>query len=328
MRMDLVNPEVLLLENEALKYKGYFIKTVLVVLICLSLSSVSGCKESKTPPAKAKPPDEKSIIIGLIPEQNIFRQMERYEPLASYLSKKIGAKIKLKVLPRYGNIIDNFVIEGMDGAFFGSFTYSLAHAKLGVEVLARPEDEEGVSSYHGLLFVRKDSNIATAADMKGKRFAFVDKATTAGYLLPMAFFKQHGIGNHQTYLKEFYFAGTHEDVIYDVLHKKTDIGAAKNTVFERLAKNDQRISSELLIIEKSPAVPENGLAVRKDLEDSLKKKLKEALLDMHNEPEGRDVLLKFGARSFVGTDDRDYWPVSAYAEKIGLNLSVYDYLNQ
>lgn len=307
------------------------LKGVVLAIACFSFLAsglVSGCKEAKTPPAKTKLPEGKSLVIGLIPEQNIFRQMDRYEPLASYVSKKIGLKIRLKVLPRYGNIIDNFVLEEMDGAFFGSFTYSLAHAKLGVEVLARPEDEEGISSYHGLLFVRKDSHIANGADMLGKRFAFVDRATTAGYLLPLAFFKQHGIGDYPTYLREYYFAGTHEDVIYDVLHKKADIGAAKNTVFERLAKNDQRISSELRIIEKSPDVPENGLAVRKDLDDSVKTKLKHTLLNMHTDPEGKTILKKFGARSFIETEDRDYWPVSAYAEKIGLDLSNYNYLNQ
>jgi phosphonate transport system substrate-binding protein len=80
----------------------------------------------------------------------------------------------------------------------------------------------------------------------------VDKATTAGYLLPLAYFKKNGIRDYRAYLKETYFAGTHEDVIYDVLNKKADIGAAKNTVFERLAKTDERILKELLILEKSP----------------------------------------------------------------------------
>jgi phosphonate transport system substrate-binding protein len=254
--------------------------------------------------------------------------MERYEPLASYISKRIGVKIKLKVLPRYGNIINNFVIEGMDGAFFGSFTYSMAHAKLGVEVLARPENGEGISSYHGLIIVRKDSLIKTAEDMRGKRFAFVDKATTAGYLLPLAYFKEHVIGNYKSYLKETYFAGTHEDVIYDVLNKKADIGAAKNTVFDRLAKTDERIKKELLILEKSPDVPENGLAVRKDLDNSLKIKLRESLLNMHNDAAGKDVLSKFGARRFIETTDKDYGPVFKYANEIGLNLSVYDYINE
>jgi len=309
-----------------LQHKDEIMRVVLL-MACLSFLVVAGCSEKKTPP-KIKPTEGKSITIGLIPEQNIFRQMERYEPLASYVSKKIGVKIKLKVLPRYGNIISNFVSEGMDGAFFGSFTYSMAHAKLGVEVLARPENGEGISSYHGLILVRKDSLIKTSEDMKGKRFAFVDKATTAGYLLPLAYFKKNGIGDYRAYLKETYFAGTHEDVIYDVLNKKADIGAAKNTVFERLANTDRRILKELVILEKSPDVPENGLAVRKDLDNSLKIKLKETLLNMHNDPAGKDVLSNFGARRFIETTDKDYGPVFKYAKDIGLNLSAYDYSNE
>ncbi|RPI37375.1 MAG: hypothetical protein EHM54_03285, partial [Nitrospiraceae bacterium] len=156
-------------------------KNILIVFsICLSF--LAGCTSKEPPPPPEKPADSKVLVIGLIPEQNIFRQMERYKPVAEYIRKKAGYKIELVVLPRYGNIIDTFVSKNMDGAFFGSFTYTLAHAKLGVEVLARPENLEGISSYHGLIFVRKDSGIRTAKDMKGKRFAFVDKATTAGYL--------------------------------------------------------------------------------------------------------------------------------------------------
>ena len=63
---------------------------------------------------------------------------------------------------------------------------------------------------------------------------------------------------------------------------------------------------ELLILEKSPDVPENGLAVRKDLDNSLKIKLKETLLNMHNDPAGKNILSKFGARRFIETTDKDY----------------------
>lgn len=295
---------------------------ILLVITCLSLLMTAGCSEPKAPAPRPAPPAEgRTLTIGLIPEQNIFRQMERYEPLAGYISKKIGIKIKLKVLPRYGNIIDNFVSAGMDGAFFGSFTYALAHAKLGVEVLARPEDKEGISAYHGLLLVRKDSRIRSVEDMRGKRFAFVDKATTAGYLLPLAYFKRHGIADYRTYLKETYFAGTHEDVIDDVLNKKADIGAAKNTVFDRLAKAEARYRNELVVLDTSPNVPENSLAVKKDLAADVKKQLQEALLKMHDDPEGRAVLDTFGARKFIETTDRDYATVFTYAKEIGLDLS-------
>ncbi len=299
---------------------------VFIIAWCIGIALLAGCGDKKAVTVKRQPPG-KTLVIGLIPEQNIFRQMDRYEPLARYLQSRTGYKINLVVLPRYGNIIDNFVSKGMDGAFFGSFTYTLAHAKLGVEVIARPENLEGVSSYYGLIFVRKDSGIRTAADMRGKRFAFVDKATTAGYLLPLYYFHKNGIKDVRGYFKETYFAGTHEDAIYDVLNKKADIGAAKNTIFEMLAKSESKIAENLVILQRSPEVPENSLALRKDISDEIRGRLREALLNMHNDPEGKTVLAAFGARRFIPTTDDDFAPVHRYAKEIHLDLSSYDYTN-
>jgi len=297
-----------------------------VIFICLIL--LTGCGKSETPSHNKVAQEEKPLLIGLIPERSIFKQMERYEPLANYLSQKVGRQIVMKILPRYGNIIKNFVSLQLDGAFFGSFTGAMAQAKLGVIPLARPEGFDGVSTYHGLIIVRKDSGIKTANDMKNKTFAFVDKATTAGYLLPLEYFAEHGIRDYKKYLKETYFAGTHVDVIYDVLYKKADIGAAKNTIFEQLATNDGRIKNELLVLEKSPVVPENGLAVRKDLDKSIGDKLKETLLNMHTDPEGIKVLKGFGAQRFIETTHQDYEPVFKYARHINLDLAKYDYMNE
>jgi len=271
---------------------------------------------------------EKALLIGLIPEQNIFKQIDRYTPLAEYLAKKVGVKIRLKVLTRYGNIVDNFASSGMDGAFFGSFTYALAHMKLGVEVLARPEALDGSSTYHGLIIVRKDSGIRNVKSMKGKRMAFVDKATTAGFLFPLAFLKRHGIADYKTYFKEAYFAGTHEAATYDVLDRKADIGAPKNTIFERLAQADTRISRELVVLEKSADVPENALGARRDLDTALKKALLDALLGMSEDREGRTILLNFGARRFILTTEKEYSPVVQYAREINLDLAKYDYTNE
>ncbi len=295
--------------------------------VCICLVIVMGYGEAGSEPAPKPTKKAPSLLIGLIPERNIFKQIEWYEPVTGYLSKKIGIKIELKVLTRYGNIIDNFVSLGLDGAFFGSFTYTLTHAKIGVEAVARPENLNGISTYHGLLFVRKDSGIKSAKDMAGKRFAFVDKATTAGYILPLAYFKEQGIKDYRTFLKETYFTGTHEDAIYDVLNNKADIGAAKNTVFFELSAEDSRIKNELVILQRSPDVPENCLAVSKGLDDSIKHKLKQVLLNMHTDPEGIEVLRNFGAEKFIETTNDDYASVYQYAQEIGLNLETYDYLN-
>jgi len=301
---------------------------VISVLIFISQFFLSAC--SNQPEASNESPvseTQKKFYLGLIPEQDLFSQKERYRPLARYVSEKTGLKVELKILPRYGNIIDNFVSEKLDGAFFGSFTGALAISKLGVEPLARPLWLDGTSTYYGMIFVRKDSNIKSASDMKGKRFAFVDKATTAGWLLPLHYFNEIGINDYRTWFAETYFTGTHEDSIKDVLDRKADIGAAKNTVFYRLAKQNSLLEKELLILSTSPEVPSNTLAVRKGLDTSLKAKLKNILLQMHEDKQGREILQKFGATRFIETTTQDYEPVFSYAAEIKLDLQKYDYIN-
>jgi phosphonate transport system substrate-binding protein len=213
------------------------ISVILTFVFFLPL--LQNCSEQPEAPSKDETPAQK-FNLGLIPEQDLFSQKERYEPLARYLSEKVGLNVEIKILSRYGNIIDNFVSGELDGAFFGSFTGALAIKKIGVIPLARPVWLDGASTYYGMIFVRKDSGIKNANDMRGKRFAFVDKATTAGWLLPLQFFHVNGIEDFNNWFAETYFTGTHEDAIYDVLNKKADIGAAKNTVFYRLAEKDSR----------------------------------------------------------------------------------------
>jgi phosphonate transport system substrate-binding protein len=315
--------------NAYKQFNAYEAKSLAWILISVSLCLVIGLSSHAAEPGPNPNTsiNQKSLLIGLIPEHNIFKQLERYEPVADYLSKRIGITIKLKVLTRYGNVIDNFTSLGLDGAFFGSFTYTLAHAKIGVEAIARPESTSGSSTYHGLIFARMDSGIRSPSDMKGKSFAFVDKATTAGYILPLAYFNEHGIEDFNTLIQEAYFTGTHEDAIYDVLNKKADIGAAKNTVFMRLAAEDSRIKNELIILKKSPDVPENVLAVKRELDDFIKTKLKQTLLNMHNEPGGLAILSAFGAKRFIETTEDDYTGVYEYTKNIGLDLETYDYMN-
>ena len=270
---------------------------------------------------------QKKFYLGLIPEQDLFSQKTRYTPLARYISKNAGVNVEIKMLSRYGNIIENFISGKLDAAFLGSFTGALAIKTIGVEPIARPLWLDDSSTYYGMIFVRKDSSIKNAADMKGKRFAFVDKATTAGWLLPLNYFREIGIEDYPSWFGETYFAGTHEDAIYDVLNGKADIGAAKNTVFYRLAAKDRRLLEELQVLAESPKVPANSLAVRKDLDTALKIKLRNLLLEMHNSEEGKAILSEFGAKKFIATTEKDYDPVFIYADKVKLDLKKYNYWN-
>jgi phosphonate transport system substrate-binding protein len=307
------------------QFASTFSRLTIVGLFCLLLTGCS--QQESTPPEQQSGRASATLKIGLIPEQDIFDQKKRYEPLLAYLAKQLGIAIEIHILPRYGNVIDSFNELGLDGAFFGSFTGALAIEKLGVEPLARPQYIDGASTYYGMVFVRKGSGIRTARDMQGKRLVLVDKATTAGYLLPLSYFKSIGITDYQTWFSESYFSGTHEDAINDVLDGVADVGAAKNTVFYRMAATDSRVARELEILATSPHVPANGLAVRHDLPNALKQALGQQLLTMNQDDAGQTILQAMHIAKFIETKASDYQPVLDYAASIGIDLKTYSDLN-
>jgi phosphonate transport system substrate-binding protein len=299
-----------------------------VVLLALVVLMSAGCKKQAEERSFRKSYGQQELLIGLIPEQNIFKQRERYEVLRKYLSDRLGITVNFTSLSRYGNIIDRFTAERMDGAFFGSFTYALAHQQLGVEPLVRPVNLDGTSTYHGYIFVRKDSGIRKVSDMRGKRFAFVEHATMAGYLFPLAYFKASGVSHPEQYLGQSFFAGSHDAAILAVLNHEADIGSAKNTIYDQLAGENRRIEQELVVLAASGVVPQNCLAVRRDLDPALKKELGRVLLDMEKDAEGAAVLRRFGARGFIETTDKDYAYLYTLASQVGIDMKTYQYRNQ
>ncbi len=304
------------------------LKTAVVALAAVTAFTAIGCEKSKQERHPGKLFGQQEILLGLIPEQNVFRQRERYQYLKKYLCDRLGITVNFTSLSRYGNIIERFTAEKMDGAFFGSFTYALAHSQIGVESIARPVNPDGTSTYRGYLFVRKDSAIRKAADMKGKRFAFVERATTAGYLFPLAYFKENGIPNLHAYLGESFFAGSHDAAILAVLNREADVGAAKNTIYDQMATENPRIEKELVVLATSGVVPQNCLAVRKDLDPQLKNALRQALIDMDKSAEGEEALRRFGARGFIETRDSDYAYFYTLSSGVGIDLKKYHYENR
>lgn len=297
----------------------------IILSICTLFLFMAGCRNQQQDQPEATDLNSvKELSVGLLPEQNIFNQRERYEPLAGYLSNKSGIKVVLRIAGSYQNLIDTLQSGQLDAAFLGSFPGAVALKKLEAQPLARMEYEDGTSTYRGLIFVRKDSGIATAQDMKGKTFVFVDRTTTAGWLLPLHFFKESGVDDPFSWLGETYFAGTHEDAILDVINNKADIGAAKDTIFYRLAESDSRVLNQLEKLASSPRVPENTLFVRREIDESVKKSIRDTLLSMHQDKEGQRVLEKFGAAKFIETTAQDYDPVFKYADDIGIDIVKYE----
>ena len=164
--------------------------------------------------------------------------------------------------------------------------------------------------------------------MRGKRFAFVEKATSAGYIFPLAYLHAQGVKDVDAFLGESYFAGSHDASMYAVLDGKANIGAAKDSVYDWVQTKDPRIDKELVILARSGEFTSNGLGVRKDMDETLKAKLKSTLLQLHDSPRGLKVLEALRFKRFIETKVEDYQSVFDAAAKAGIDIGTYAFRNE
>jgi phosphonate transport system substrate-binding protein len=283
-------------------------KTCLFLALC-GLLLLSACGRSAEAPGAASvvapaPP----VRIGVVPALTVTATIRQYQPVVDYLNKKLDIHGQLMPQKDYLTVLEKLRSGELDAGSFGSLLCYRAIKEIGALPLARPEIG-GDSTYEGLVFARKDSGITDIYGLKGKVFAYVDTNTSAGYVYPRALLKEKGYDADQ-FFKEAVFAGKHDAAVLMVLNRKADGGAAKDDVYDRLAKEDPRIGRELRVLHLSAAgFPDRTLAVGKDFDPALAEKLKQALIGMDNNEEGRSALKKAGFDRYIATGTEDFRPL-------------------
>lgn len=290
------------------------VASAFLFLLCIGGSAVSSPKSTT----------ETEIRIGIVPEQNIFRQSHNYRALAEYLSKKAGIKVSVSTLSDYGSILGSMKNGDINGGFLGSLAGAMAHERLGAEAIAIPVTMEGKTTYRAYLFVRKNSGIRNIQDMRGKKMVLVSRGSFSGYVYPLAYFRQHGISDISRFFSEYYFAGSYDAAIHAVLSGAVDIGCAGSKVYNSLKASDPRIEKELTILDESMDVPYYGLFLGKSISQTTKSAVRKVLLEMQHDADGASILKQLDLSGFApATSHVNYNNVFMTAKKAGIDLKTY-----
>jgi len=125
-----------------------------------------------------------------------------------------------------------------------------------------------------------------------------------GYLLPLEYFhKKRDIGLQELPERDVFAGRTRTRST--TFSQEGDIGAAKNYGVPTACEDRPRSRRGWQFLRVAD-VPENALALRKDIDPSLRSRLKEILLSMHLDPDGIKVLERFGAQRFIETRNEEY----------------------
>ena len=219
------------------------------------------------------------------------------------------------------------VVEAMgskraDVAILNTLGYVIANEKYGAEARLKFVNR-GRDSYNGQIIVRADSGITNVKQLNGKKFAFVDPASTSGYLLPSRLFRKEGVK-----LKETIFAGKHDTVVLAVYQKKVDGGATFYTPPDDdgtpkdarwlLRTQFPDVYDKIKILQLTDTIPNDPLVFRKDMPEELKEKIAASLEKYIKTPEGAKVLKDlYHITDFKRASDADYEPVRSYLKEMG-----------
>lgn len=287
--------------------KKYFI--ILISFVVISCTSKNEIGTDKDP-----------IRFALVPGQDSVVLMKNSELLKTWILQQTGLHVTMQVPTSYIAVVEAFGSKRVDLAILNTFGYILAHDKYGAEALLIGVNGER-SEYWGQI-ITKDPRIKSLQDLNGKKFAYVDPASTSGYVLPAKLIKDAKIK-----LGETVFAGKHDSVVTMVYQGRVDAGATYHTPAENGEPQDARrlvlaqypdVFEKVRILQLTNPIPSDPVVFRKDLAPEIRAKLISALKSFGSTPEGEKALRNlYLLTGFKDCTDKTYDPV----RKILLDLS-------
>jgi phosphonate transport system substrate-binding protein len=214
--------------------------------------------------------------------------------LERMLEVATGLEFESTVPTSYAATIEAMCAGRADVAFFAPLAYVLAHQRCGAEVklisirFDRP--------YYGAqILVAADAGIRRLADLRGKRFAYVDPASTSGYLYPAVHIKRAGFDPNR-FFSQTIFAGGHDKVVLAIYQGQVEGGATFGDEFgndarQRVERQFPDVKQKVVVLEYvKPYIPNDTVSFRKGLDPELVEKVVKALFRIAQTSSGRQAI--------------------------------------
>ncbi|MGP0628287.1 phosphate/phosphite/phosphonate ABC transporter substrate-binding protein [Nitrospina sp. 32_T5] len=250
---------------------------------------------------------DRPLTMMFVPSGEAQVILKGGEEIARRLTAVTGLHFKASIATSYAAVVEAMGAGKVDIGWLTPFAYVLAKERYGVELLLIVQ-RFGSPFYRGQIVTRTDSGIRALEDLKGKRFAFVDPASTSGHLFIKTLLKSRGL-SPENHLGKTVFAGSHNAVVLSVLKGEVDAGATYDDARAELVKSFPDIFEKIRVIAHTKDIPNDTVSVRRELPAEIRERIKEGLIHLTKTPEGSKVLKRTYAISGFLDFDGLYDPV-------------------
>ncbi|MFQ5566000.1 MAG: phosphate/phosphite/phosphonate ABC transporter substrate-binding protein [Paracoccaceae bacterium] len=259
-----------------------------------------------------------SLTLAFIPQENPEKLVGDIEVISAWLAERIGVAVTGFVTIDHAAAVEALRNGDADISFMGALPFVLAEAEIGAEPLLA-EVYRGTPVYTGRVFVRRDSGLASIADLRGRDIAFADPISESGYLYPLDGFVQAGLlaqgQDPGAFFGRVYFAGGYQQAMQAMASGLVDAAAASQYA-ELLLTPEQQ--AQVTWIAESAPIPSHVVIGRPGLDSALKQRFIDAMLAL-NAPENRALLRHvYGPDGYIAADPDSYDGVRDIARRYGL----------
>lgn len=276
-----------------MRWRHFFVISAVLILAMGLLGGAAGAERPNR------------LVMGFVPSQNADQLAETAKPLADMLAKELGIPVDAFVSAQYIGLAEAMASRQVDIGFLNSFNYVLTHDQLGAAEVILKSVRNGNHSYRAQFFTRAGSGIESVADLKGKTVAFVDAASTSGYLFPVDYMMTLGIDPDTDLTPRF--VGGHDNAILAVYRGDVDAGVSFEDARTLVVNEYPDVMEKVQVIGYTDWIPNDTVSVRPGLDVGLALEIQRAFLRIAETPEGVEVLRAiYNIDGFAPALDSDY----------------------
>lgn len=236
-----------------------------------------------------------------------------YRPLARHLQQRLGRPVTLRTVDSWEGLAKSLANGETDIALMGPWGYVLANHHADAQVVSTIL-YDGRPEYLALIITHPDSGLQTVQDLlgekgRGRTFAFGDKGSTSGYLIPLHFFMQQGIDPERHFRRVLHTK--HQAIQMQVTAGQIDAGADYNRNRNAMIQQGLISAQRSQVIWESAPLPNDALAVRSALsrDTGFVAQLRAAVSEIGPLLARQTDLLPAHYTGFVDADNAFYKPI-------------------
>jgi phosphonate transport system substrate-binding protein len=307
----------------------------LIGALMLAAVACAGPAASPTPaPSATVAPTEDpmagwpdSLVIGFVPSREGSALVETIQPVAAFLTEKLGIPVEGYVSTDYTAMVTAIGSGQAQIAALAPFTIVQAVDEEGAELILQSE-RFGSGTYHTQFMTNNPDRYCTISPPveneresainpgtfmncngtergpsdtpegpigtevlanipAGTTVSFVEESSASGYIFPVTILQNAGIDTDAGIEK--LFAGAHDASAIAVCNGDAEVGVSFDDARSE-ATSDCDLQGNVVVFAYGDEIPNDGIVVSGDLPESLKAAIKQALLDYAATEDGKTVL--------------------------------------